>query len=114
MSDPTHPLQIRDYRLIWLTRFASVSAQVGMVVVIGAQVYQIARQTHAMNPAEAAFLLGLLGLAQFVPFLLLTPLCAGQDRQGDVVYRVIVEPTGAVPATTRWNMTVTISIRPGA
>jgi MFS family permease len=74
VSDPTHPLQIRDYRLIWLTRFASVSAQVGMVVVIGAQVYQIARQTHAMNPAEAAFLLGLLGLAQFVPFLLLTPL----------------------------------------
>jgi hypothetical protein len=38
----------------------------------------------------------------------------GQDRQGDVVYRVIVEPTAVVPATTRWNMTVTISIRPGA
>jgi MFS family permease len=74
VSDPTHPLQIRDYRLIWLTRFTSVSAQVGMVVVIGAQVYQIARQVHSMSPAEAAFLLGLLGLAQFVPFLLLTPL----------------------------------------
>ncbi len=74
MSDATHPLQFRDYRLIWLTRFASVSAQVGMVVVIGAQVYQIARQVHAMSPAEAAFMLGLLGLAQFIPFLLLTPL----------------------------------------
>lgn len=38
----------------------------------------------------------------------------GQDRQGDVAFRVIVAPTGAVPATVRWNMTVTISIRPGS
>lgn len=73
MSVPTHPLQVRDYRLIWLTRFFSTSATTAMVVVIGAQVYQTARVDYAMDKAEAAFLLGLLGLIQFIPFLLLTP-----------------------------------------
>lgn len=74
MSDTQHPLSIRDYRLIWLTRFASVNATSAIVVVIGAQTYQIARLAHGMSPKEAAFMLGLLGLAQFIPFLLLTPL----------------------------------------
>ena len=73
MSAPTHPFQIRDYRLIWLARFISVSATVGMVVVIGAQTYRIARVDYGYSEAEAAFMLGLLGLAQFIPFLLLTP-----------------------------------------
>ena len=73
MSDPTHPLQIRDYRLVWLTRFLSVSAMNAVVVVIGAQVYQLARNAHGMSEADAAFMLGLLGLVQFIPFMLLTP-----------------------------------------
>ncbi|MDE2412190.1 MAG: MFS transporter [Sphingomonadales bacterium] len=73
MSDATHPLRIRDYRLVWLTRFLSVSATSALVVVLGAQTYQVARNAHGMSTAEAAFLLGVLGLAQFIPFLLLTP-----------------------------------------
>jgi MFS family permease len=73
VSEATHPLKLRDYRLIWLTRFASVNATSAIVVVIGAQLYQIARTVHGMSPKEAAFLLGLMGLAQFIPFLLLTP-----------------------------------------
>lgn len=73
MSEPSHPLQIRDYRLVWLTRFISVNATNAIVVVIGAQTYQLARSAHGMAPDQAAFLLGLLGLAQFIPFMLLTP-----------------------------------------
>ena len=73
VSEAIHPLRIRDYRLIWLTRFLSVNATVAVVVIIGAQVYQYARTVEGMAPKEAAFLLGLLGLAQFIPFLLLTP-----------------------------------------
>jgi MFS family permease len=42
-----------------------------MVVVIGWQVYDLARQT--MGIKAAAFQLGLIGLAQFVPLFLLTP-----------------------------------------
>ncbi len=73
MNDPSHPLQVRDYRLIWLARFFSVCATNGMVVVIGAQTYQIAREVHHYSEANAAFLLGVLGLVQFIPFMLLTP-----------------------------------------
>ncbi|MEQ1640383.1 MAG: MFS transporter [Novosphingobium sp.] len=73
MNAPTHPLQIRDYRLIWLARFISTGATSAMVVVIGAQVYQLARTDYGMGPKEAAFLLGMLGLVQFIPFMLLTP-----------------------------------------
>ena len=44
-----------------------------MVVVIGWQVYDIARSDYGMSRSAAAFQLGLLGLMQFVPLLLLTP-----------------------------------------
>lgn len=73
MNDATHPIQLRDYRLIWLTRFFAVNAMNAVVVVIGAQVYLLARGSYGMSQSEAAFMLGLLGLAQFVPFMLLTP-----------------------------------------
>ncbi len=74
MSAPTHPLQVRDYRLIWLARFVNTIATTAMVVVIGAQTYQLARNDYGMNEAEASFMIGVLGLVQFIPFLLLTPL----------------------------------------
>jgi len=43
-----------------------------MVIVIGWQVYDIARQS--MSIREAAFRLGLIGLVQFVPLFVLTPI----------------------------------------
>ena len=73
VTAPTHPLQVRDYRLIWLARFINTLGTTAMVVVIGAQTYQLSRIQYGMNEAQASFMLGLLGLAQFVPFLLLTP-----------------------------------------
>lgn len=74
MNERTHPLHYRDYRLIWLARFISVCATTAMVVVIGAQTYQIAREVYHLSEQRAAFLLGVLGLVQFIPFMLLTPL----------------------------------------
>lgn len=74
VSAPTHPLQVRDFRLVWLARFISVAATTAMVVVIGAQTYQIARTTYQMDEQQASFMLGILGLTQFLPFMLLTPL----------------------------------------
>ncbi len=73
MIEPTSPLQIRDYRFFWLTRFASVLATSSMVVVIGYQLYDVARGDYHMSIPQAAFLLGALGLAQFIPLMLLTP-----------------------------------------
>ncbi|MBU6268850.1 MAG: MFS transporter [Sphingomonadales bacterium] len=73
MNEPASPLAIPDFRRIWLARFASVIATSGMVVVLGYQLYDLARGAYHMSIPQAAFQLGLLGLFQFVPVVLLTP-----------------------------------------
>lgn len=45
-----------------------------MVVVLAAQTYQIARIDYRLDKQQASFLLGVLGLVQFIPFLVFTPL----------------------------------------
>jgi MFS family permease len=65
-----HPLSIRDFRFYWTTRLASTIAQMSMVIVIGWQVYDIARRT--MDTHEAALQLGFIGVVQFVPLFALT------------------------------------------
>lgn len=57
-----------------MARFLSVFATTGMVVVLGYQLYDIARGPYGMSIGAAAFQLGLFGLAQFLPLFLLTPL----------------------------------------
>jgi len=74
VTEPTSPLQIRDYRFFWVARFLAVFATLSMVVLIGYQTYDVARADYGMGRSEAAFQLGLLGLAQFVPLFLLTPI----------------------------------------
>jgi len=66
------PLRIPEFRAFWLARLATTIAQMAMVIVIGWQVYDIARET--MSIREAAFQLGLIGLVQFVPLFVLTPI----------------------------------------
>jgi len=73
VTEPTSPLQIADYRRYWLARFMAVFATMSMVVLLGYQLYEVARDDYGMSVAEASFQLGLLGLAQFVPLFLLTP-----------------------------------------
>jgi hypothetical protein len=65
------PFAYGDVRLFWAARIAAMLAQSGMVLSIGWQVYDVARLT--MGVKEAAFRLGLIGLFQFLPVLLLTP-----------------------------------------
>lgn len=71
--EPTSPLQIGDYRRYWLARFVGVFATMSMVVLLGYQLYAVARDDYGMSVAQASFQLGLLGLAQFIPLFLLTP-----------------------------------------
>ena len=71
--EPTSPLQIGDYRRYWLARFMAVFATMSMVVLLGYQLYEIARDDYGMSVPEASFQLGLLGLAQFIPLFVLTP-----------------------------------------
>lgn len=65
-----HPFAIHNYRVYWIARLASTLAGLSMVVVIGWQVYDLARET--MGIKQAALQLGLVGLAQFLPLLVLT------------------------------------------
>ena len=70
MSFLPEPLRIPAFRYFWLARLTATIAQMAMVIVIGWQVYDIAR--HTMGLKEAAFRLGIIGLVQFVPLFLLT------------------------------------------
>ena len=64
------PLKIPAFRAYWVARFAATIAQMAMVIVIGWQVYDIARDT--MPVKEAALRLGMIGLVQFVPLFALS------------------------------------------
>jgi MFS family permease len=64
------PLRIRQFRFFWLARLVWTIGSLSMVIVIGWQVYDIARQTMGLK--EAAFRLGIIGLVQFIPLFLLT------------------------------------------
>src|SRR3954471_1505177 len=64
------PLRISAFRYYWLARLTATIGQMAMVIVIGWQVYDIARQTMGLK--EAALRLGIIGVVQFVPLFLLT------------------------------------------
>jgi MFS family permease len=64
------PLRIPAFRAYWLARLTATIGQMAMVIVIGWQVYDIARQSMGLK--EAALRLGIIGLVQFVPLFMLT------------------------------------------
>jgi MFS family permease len=79
MSSPSHSpgppglLQLishRDYVLFWLSRMFGSLATTAQAVIIAWEVYEVARRTSSVP--EAAFAVGMIGLAQFVPLFLLT------------------------------------------
>ncbi len=65
-----HPFGVANFRYYFLARLATTLGQMAMVIVIGWQVYDLARRT--MSVKEAAFQLGLIGVAQFLPLLFLS------------------------------------------
>ncbi len=70
MTGSGHPFAVRDFRFFWTARLCATLAQNSLVVVIGWQVYGLARAT--MGIKRAALQLGLIGLAQFLPLFALT------------------------------------------
>ncbi len=72
MDMTQHPFRIANFRAYWLSRFSGTIAVSAMSIVIGWQVYNLARET--MDIRQAAFMLGMIGFAQFVPLFLLTPI----------------------------------------
>ncbi|MFL6752511.1 MAG: MFS transporter, partial [Sphingomicrobium sp.] len=70
MSLLPEPLRIPAFRFFWLARLCTTIGQMAMVIVIGWQVYDIARQTMGLEAASLR--LGIIGLVQFIPLFLLT------------------------------------------
>ena len=70
MSKIPEPFRIPAFRAYWLARLTSTIAQMAMIIVIGWQVYDLARETMGLK--EAALRLGLIGLVQFAPLFALT------------------------------------------
>jgi len=66
------PLRIANFRAYWLSRLSMTLAQYAMMLIIGWQTYNIARDS-GMSVAESSGQLALIGLLQFVPLFLLTP-----------------------------------------
>jgi MFS family permease len=69
---PRSPFAIANFRYYWTARLAAMVAQSAMMLILGWQAYNIARES-GMSPAAAAAQLGFIGLIQFVPLFALTP-----------------------------------------
>ena len=65
----------RDFALYWVSRLALTLGVMTEAVTLGWQVYAVARLDHSVR--ESAFYVGMVGLAQFLPYFALT-LFAGQ------------------------------------
>jgi MFS family permease len=86
-------LRQRSFVLFWISRFLAVLATQAQAVTIAWQVYELARRTSSVE--QAAFALGMIGLAQFLPLFALT-LVAGDtadrhDRRVIVMSCLVVE-----------------------
>jgi MFS family permease len=68
------PLKIPAFRAYWVARLSATIGQMAMVIVIGWQVYAIARDPAGLNMSlkAASFQLGMIGVVQFLPLFLLT------------------------------------------
>ncbi|NWK98381.1 MFS transporter [Sphingobium lactosutens] len=71
MDATRHPFAYRDFRYFWTARICAMLAHSGLVVALGWAVYDEARLS--MGIRAAALRLGLIGLVQFLPILLLIP-----------------------------------------
>ena len=72
LSEPSHPFRVANFRYYWVSRLSMTLAQYAMLLIIGWQTYNIARDDE-MGIAEASGQLALIGLLQFLPLFVLTP-----------------------------------------
>ncbi|MEE4539455.1 MAG: MFS transporter [Erythrobacter sp.] len=72
VAEPTHPIQIHNFRAYWTARLTMTLAQYAMLLVIQWQAYNLARD-GGMNVAQGSGALAIIGLLQFLPLFVLTP-----------------------------------------
>ncbi len=110
----SHPFRVHNFRAYWVSRFAMTLAQYAMLLIIGWQTYNIARD-GGMSIAEASGQLALIGLLQFLPLFVLTPfsgLAADRfDRRGLAQLTVLLQLLcAAALAWFTWSDSISIPI----
>ena len=71
-SPDTSPLRIANFRAYWFARLTMTLGQYAMMLIIGWQTYNIARDSGLDEQTSAGYL-ALVGLFQFIPLFVLTP-----------------------------------------
>ena len=107
------PLRIPAFRYFWFARLTATIGQMAMVIVIGWQVYDIARATMGLK--EAALRLGIIGVVQFIPLFLLTLITGWTadrvDRRWIGRASVALELSCAIAlAAFTWTHTTTLAV----
>jgi MFS family permease len=113
---PSSPLSIADFRYFLVARFFANWGTIAMVVILGFQLYETARgPLYAMSISEASALLGLLGMAQFLPLFLLAPVTGWTADRFE--RRTIVRCANAVDLTiagtlawATWSSSLTLPL----
>jgi len=72
VSAPNSPFRIANFRAFWIARLTGTLAQYAMLLIIGWQTYNLARDS-GMSVGGASGQLALIGLLQFAPLFVLTP-----------------------------------------
>jgi MFS family permease len=112
-SPDTSPLRIANFRAYFVSRLSMTLAQYAMMLIIGWQTYNIARD-GGMSVAGASGQLALIGLLQFVPLFLLTPFSGWAadhfDRRNIARLTVLAQlGCGAALAWLTWSGSLTLT-----
>lgn len=114
MSEPTHPLRIANFRAYLVSRLSMTLAQYAMLLIIGWQTYNIARDS-GMGLAAASGQLALIGLLQFLPLFVITPfagLAADRlDRRAVAQAMIALQLIGAaILLWFTWHKAITLTV----
>ena len=107
-------MRVHNFRCYFIGRLAMTLAQYAMLLIIGWQTYNIARD-GGLSVAEASGQLALIGLFQFLPLFVLTPFSGlaadrfDRRRLGQAMVAVQMLCAGALAITT-FTETITITI----
>ncbi|APG63011.1 MFS transporter [Sphingorhabdus lutea] len=98
MTTSPHPFTIPNFRAYWFARLASMLALYSMMLILNWQAYNIARETMGIGGASAR--LGLIGLLQFAPLFVLTPLVGWVADRMDrrLVARIVLAGQAGIAA----------------
>lgn len=112
VDENSSPLRIANFRAYWIARLSMTLGQYAMMLIIGWQTYNIARDS-GMGVAEASGQLALIGLLQFVPLFLLTPFSGWAadhfDRRNLGRLTILLQlACAATLAWLTWNEAVTL------